>query len=85
MAKKRTASDFYDDIKIENPDERRIYTEAFKKSDGKHLGGKDRDARKAIHDYRAGLSKAVDGGVKDGSIPDRVASRMKKIDEASGF
>jgi hypothetical protein len=62
-----------------------IYFTAYSNSKGKDDASRTIDAENAVKAHRAGADgamKAVDKGIKEGSLRDRIRSRKKKIDEA---
>jgi hypothetical protein len=61
-----------------------LYFKAYSNSKGKDDASRTADAENAVKAHRAdsdGAIKAVDEGIKEGSLRSRVAARMKKIDD----
>lgn len=66
-----------------NEKEKEIYMSAFTKSQAGTYDGRKADAKKAVSAHNAeakGAVKAVEAGIKEGSIRDLARKRMKKID-----
>jgi hypothetical protein len=68
-----------------NDEETEVYFSAFSSSKNKSIDGRNNDAANAVIKHRSdkkGLLKAVEGGIKEGSLRSRIKARTKKIDEA---
>lgn len=72
----------YDDVRPENDTELEIYMKAFRESKGTKMTGRTGDAQKAVLSYRKGLKKAVDDGVKSGTLKTRINERQQRLDKA---
>lgn len=69
-----------DKFTINDDTERDIYNKAVRAAKGLGVHGKKAEGAKAVESYRSGLTKAVDKGVEEGTLRERIAARQKKID-----
>jgi hypothetical protein len=64
-------------------DEDAVYMRAFGKSKGKTVKDRMAEADAALKQFRAGgMERAVNNGIKDGTLSERAKSRREKINEA---
>ena len=65
------------------PEEDAVYMQAFGKSKAKTVKERMAEADAALKQYRqGGLDRAVDKGVKDGTLQDRAISRRDRVEKA---
>ena len=67
-------------FRINDDTERAVYKKAVRGATGLGYKGKVQAGTDAVLKYRKGLTKAVDKGVEEGTLRERIAARQKKID-----
>lgn len=68
------------------PEEDAVYMGAFSKSKAKTVKERMAEADAALAAHRkGGAMRAVDKGIKDGTLSERAMARRERMDEVSGF
>jgi hypothetical protein len=68
------------------PEEDAVYMGAFSKSKAKTVKERMAEAEAALKAHRdGGAMRAVNKGIKDGTLTERAMARRERIDQASGF